>query len=157
MWTSLRQARRSTLTLATLTSLALFGAAPAPAQTAGTGWDLIGAITVTDVERNGTWTLVKDYPPGLTDGATLTVTGYFVPLVAQGYQSQFLLVPDPADCPYCGSGGYGPSLEVHVRRSLPDYPEGTLLTVTGVVELIPGPETYQTLRLRRAEWRAGAG
>lgn len=153
MWRCWTPGQRAILTLVTTTSLAL--AVPVLAQS--TGWDLIGAVGITEIEEDGIWRVEKTYPPGLENGATLTVSGYFVPMMAQGYQTQFLLVPDPADCPFCGTNGYGPTLEVHAATPLPDLPEGATLTVTGTVELVDSPETYQALRLRNADWALGSG
>lgn len=138
--------QRNILTLVTTTSL--IGAACA-LSAQPQNWQLLGAISFEEVEADGQWRVEKEFPDALraaTDG--FTITGYYVPIEAQAYVTQFLLVPDPADCPFCGSNGYGISLEVHMDQPLPDMPEATELTITGVLELIDDPETYQFARLR---------
>ena len=146
--------RRSTLTLVTTTSLAL---AALSSPLAADPWALISSVEIEEIETETEWLVKKSYPDGLEQGATLEVTGFLVPLLAQAYQSQFLIVPDPADCPFCGNGGYGPTLEVHVATPLPDLPEFSELTVTGRIELIDSTDTYQALRLVDADWALKGG
>ncbi len=146
MWTFLKTARRSILTLAITTSLA----APAAAETS---WDLLSKIEITEVITATTFEAHKTYPEELKAQAnSFEITGYFVPVLPQGYQSQFLLVPAPEDCPFCGFGGYGPTLEVHVKRPLPDLPEFSELTVSGRLEFEESTDTYQAVRLVDAVW-----
>ena len=93
----------------------------------------------------------KSIPAALTASAEMfTISGYAVPIEAQAYIGSFLLVPDPANCPFCGNSGYGPSLEVTLKRPLPALAEGTAVNVTGRLEFDLSPETYQTVRLRDA-------
>jgi len=134
--------RASILTLAILTS----GGAAAD------GWDLIGDIGFEETETDGEWRVVKTLPAGLEAalGEAFTITGYYVPIQAQAYVTNFLLVPDPADCPFCGSSGYGITLEVLASEPLPDMPEATEITVTGSLELVEDPHTYQAVRLTGA-------
>lgn len=113
-------------------------------------WDLIRGIEISENETNGTWIVEKSYPAGLQDQAEFSIRGFYVPVQAQGYVTQFLLVPDPDDCPFCGSSGYGISLEVHMRQPVPDMEEGTELAVRGRVDLVESPETYQAIVLRDA-------
>ncbi|MDF0599251.1 hypothetical protein P1J78_00770 [Psychromarinibacter sp. C21-152] len=112
---------------------------------AGDGWDLLGAIEIRETEHNGRWAVEKTFPEALRaakDG--FRITGYYVPVQAQAYVRSFLLVPDPADCPFCGGGGYGPTLEVQMRKAMPDIAEGTQITVEGTLRLIDSDETYQS-------------
>ncbi len=134
-------------TLATLTSAALL---TGPAAADPQGWDLLQAITFEEVETDTEWKVLKTFPEGLRNGAEFTVTGYYVPVEAQAYVTQFLIVPDPADCPFCGSNGYGISLEVLAADPMPDLPEASEVTVTGTLELIEDTETYQFARLTEA-------
>ncbi|KAA9005279.1 DUF3299 domain-containing protein [Histidinibacterium aquaticum] len=145
-WTSRsrfsRTALWSILTLATLTS------APALAV----GWEEIAGVGYTEVVEGDDWSVEKEYPEALAAaaGQEITISGFYVPIEAQAYVTNFLLVPDPADCPFCGSSGYGISLEVHAAEPMPDLPEATELTLTGTVELVDDPYTYQALRLVEA-------
>lgn len=138
--------RHSIRTLVTLTSLAL--AAP---LSAGESWNLLGQIDLAEEEKDGEWRVVKTIPPSLRQAAEdFTITGYAVPIEAQPYIQSFILVQDPADCPFCGSSGYGPVLEVWLKHELPALAEATEVTVTGVLEFDMSPETYQTVRLKDA-------
>ncbi|WP_425049922.1 hypothetical protein [Psychromarinibacter sp. S121] len=130
------------LTLAT-------GSRPSAAEPAG--WGLLGAIEIREVEKDGRWAVEKTYPDALRAAANdFSVTGYYVPVEAQAYVRSFLLVPDPADCPFCGTNGYGPTLEVHMRKPLPDMPEGTEITVRGTLRLLDSDETYQSVIMTEA-------
>lgn len=138
--------RSSILTLAILTSLATW---PALAETEG--WDLISEIEITETETSGHWSVQKTIPPALQAASdAFTISGYAVPIEAQAYIGSFLLVQDPADCPFCGNSGYGPSLEVTLKRPLAALDEGTAVTVIGQLEFDMSPDTYQTVRLREA-------
>ena len=134
--------RPSIPALAILTSLA----APAAAD-----WDLLAAIEIEEVLEGERWEAHKSYPDALLAALEgFEITGHVVPVTAQAELELFLLVPDPADCPFCGSGdGYGPSLEVTMRRPL-DAAEGERVTLRGDLELVADPETWQAVRLTDA-------
>ena len=141
--------RPSIPTLAILTSLA---AAPAAAD-----WDLLAAIEVEEVQVEDRWEARKTYPAALLKAAEdFEITGHVVPVVAQAELELFLLVPDPDDCPFCGSAGYGPSLEVTMRRPL-DAAEGDEVTLRGALEIVADPETWQAVRLTDAVRTAKPG
>ncbi|MEM8958686.1 MAG: hypothetical protein AAGC86_12825 [Pseudomonadota bacterium] len=138
--------RSSILTLATLTSLSVF-----PVWAEPDNWDLLAGIEITETEEAGQWQVEKTIPPALSASAdAFTISGYAVPIEAQAYIGSFLLVPDPDNCPFCGNSGYGPSLEVTLKRPLLALAEGTAVSVTGRLEFDLSPETYQTVRLRDA-------
>ncbi len=112
------------------------------------GWALLAGATLAEEGS----AVAKTFPPALIAAAEqFEISGYVVPLVAEPYLKTFLLVPDPADCPFCGGGGYGPSLEVEMKRALPDVPEGTYVVLNGRLELDRSPETYDLFRLIDAE------
>ncbi len=112
------------------------------------GWDLLGQITLEEVETNGRWAVRKTFPPELEAQAQgFRITGYYVPIEAQAYVTSFILVPDPADCPFCGNGGYGPTLEVAMSRPVPDLPEGSEVTVEGRLNFDTSDETYRSVFL----------
>jgi len=125
----------------------------AAAQSTDPSWELLSEIEIKETINGDMWSAEKTYPDDLTTEEPFTITGYYVPLMAQAYQSQILLVPDPADCPFCGTNSYGPTLEVRLDRPLPDLPQFTLLTVTGQLEKIEDPETWQAIRLVGADWQ----
>ncbi|WP_305968267.1 MULTISPECIES: hypothetical protein [unclassified Mameliella] len=118
----------------------------APCTAEANPWDLISAIEYEETETETSWSVAKTIPDALRARAQdFEVTGYYVPVEAQAYVSTFLLVPDPADCPFCGQNGYGPSLEVSMKRPMPDVPEATKVTVRGTLNFDDSPETYRAV------------
>ena len=113
-------------------------------------WDLLAAIEVEEVQVEDRWEARKSYPDALlAEAEGFEITGHVVPVTPQAELELFLLVPDPDDCPFCGSTGYGPSLEVEMRRAL-DADEGERVTLRGRLELVEDPETWQAVRLTDA-------
>lgn len=97
------------------------------------------------------FTWKKTYPASLEDGMPLTVRGFVVPTQAQAYFDTFLLVNDPQDCPFCGNGeGYGPVLEVILKRKIPETGEFAQITVEGQLEYVGDKYTSQLFRLKNA-------
>lgn len=134
--------RRAILTLATLTSLAL----PAVADEAA--WALLGTVVHEESEAGGVWQVEKTFPAALVKAApAFQIEGYVSAGPAEARIRTFMLVADPASCPFCGDGGYGPALEVHMARPLPDGSDGDRVRLAGRLELISDPETYQAYRL----------
>jgi len=136
--------------LVTLTSLAGLGpGAAAATPPAVDPWGLIAGVEYSEVINGDDWRVEKTLPAPLVAAAEapFTVTGYYVPIEAQAYVTNYLLVPDPANCPFCGSSGIGVLLEVFAADPMPDLPEGTELTVTGTLELVDDPYTYQAVKL----------
>ncbi|GFE65825.1 hypothetical protein [Litoreibacter roseus] len=127
--------------------------ASATADEAGwAAWDLLRQIEVKEVETPTSWHAEKTFPEELLRSTeNFRITGYYMPVQAQAYVTQFLLVEDPADCPFCGTGGYGPTLEVELVTPLPDMAPGTEITVAGTLDLVEDPETFQTVRLIAAQ------
>jgi len=112
------------------------------------GWELLSSVRISEEGSGLNWRAVKVFPEAVraaTDG--FEITGYAIPIVPEAYVETFLLVADPADCPFCGNSGYGPVLEVHLKRPLGDLVEFDEITVTGQLELIDDPETFQAFRL----------
>ncbi|MBT54554.1 MAG: hypothetical protein CMF72_14305 [Mameliella sp.] len=127
----------------TLPLIALLATAP-PAL--ANPWNLIEAIEYKETETETSWSVAKIIPDDLRAMAdSFEITGYYVPVEAQAYVSSFLLVPDPADCPFCGENGYGPSLEVKMKRAVPDMPEATKITLRGTLHIDNSPETYRAV------------
>ncbi|KAJ55545.1 hypothetical protein ACMU_12695 [Actibacterium mucosum KCTC 23349] len=119
------------------------------AQDLPPGWHLLREVQVTEYQdTNGDWLVAKEFPEALRERADdFQITGFYSPFMAEAYVQQFMLLPEDSDCPFCGASGYGVMLEVHMRHPLPDIAEGTLLTLTGRLELMDDPGTYQTARL----------
>ncbi len=116
-------------------------------------WDLIEAIEIDEKIKGDSYVVTKSYPDDLIAMArsgSFEVEGYFVPVMAQGSVRQFLMVRDPAECPFCGSSGYGLALEVITKRPVPDMGEFERITVRGTLELVDDPETWQAVILKNA-------
>ena len=113
------------------------------------GWSLLAAVEIEEVIEGESYQAIKTYPAALlkvTDG--FEITGYVVPLAAEPYMPPFMLVEDPANCPFCGSSaGYGPILEVRLKRPIAEMTEFSEVRVRGRIELIVDPKTYQSYRL----------
>ena len=136
------------LTLVTSTSATCLPAA-APADAAA--WRLLGTVQIEEHVDGDLWRVDKTFPEPLRAAAEgFTITGYYIPIVAEPYVSQFVLVEDPANCPFCGVGGYGPVLEVHLDRPMPDLPEFTPVTLRGDLQFVEDDDTLQLYRLRDA-------
>ena len=143
---------RSKSFLSVLTSILMLGTTTDRASAEPASWELISKIEITEIEKTDRWEVTKTYPAELRDMAdSFRIRGYYVPVKALAFVQSFLLVADPADCPFCGNGGYGLSLEVHVRKAMPDLPEGTDITVEGRLELLDSDDTYQAVILRDAQ------
>jgi len=129
----------SILTLVTLTE----------ARAGEDPWTLIAGVEYREIIEGNDWRVEKTLPPPLLEAAKrpFTVSGYYVPIEAQAYVTNFLLVPDPENCPFCGSSGIGILLEVFASEPMPDLPEGTEVTLTGTLEIVDDPFTYQAVKL----------
>ena len=136
MWKLLTRA--SILTLATATSL---GATPE-------AWTLLNSVEIREVEDEaGVWHVEKEFPPALLAAEEdFLITGHLVRITAEPRLTEFLLVPNPSECPFC-SGGYGPTLEVALRRPADDIADGTEISLIGTLDLIEDSTTYQAARL----------
>ncbi|GAA4224991.1 hypothetical protein GGQ68_001819 [Sagittula marina] len=115
-------------------------------------WELITGIEYAETETETEWKVEKTIPEALRAQAeAFEITGFYVPVEAQPYVSQFLIVPDPEDCPFCGSNGYGPTLEVHLSEPMEDIPEATEVKVRGTLNFDESTETYRAVFLTDAE------
>ena len=145
------------LTLVTLTSVAAaswaFEEVTSPLSIAESpGWDLLTSVEIEEIGQDDTWSVRKTFPPELVAAAPdFRIEGYLVPIFAEPEISNFILVQDPQDCPFCGSSGYGPVLEVVMKRALPDMPQFTILALKGTLELVEDPATTQAYRLVDAQ------
>ncbi len=117
------------------------------------GWALLDQIGMTERETEaGDWLVEKTFPPELVAAATrpFAITGYIVPVTAEPMQTHILLVRNTEDCPFCGSSGYAPVLEVALAEPIRDITEFDAVTVTGTLTLVHDPETMQTAILTDA-------
>ncbi len=149
MWTLKRPARPGIPTLAITTSLWAAFAGPGTALTdIEAQWRLLAEVEIEEHVEDGIWTAEKRFPDALLAAREgFEIEGYLVPITPEAFIETFLLVEDPADCPFCGSSGYGPALEVELRHPLRDLPEFSRIRVRGELQTIEDPETYQALRL----------
>lgn len=117
-----------------------------------TGWDLLNSVEINEVETDTEWRAEKTFPPALRAATSgFMIEGFYVPIEPQGYVQNFLLIRDPDECPFCGTGGgYGPSLEVSMKRPMQDLPPYAPVTLKGELELIDDPDTYMAFRLTDA-------
>lgn len=123
-----------------------------PCQSLAEGsWDLLATATFTETIDGNHWEVKKTFPKPLRAAAkNFEIKGFFVPVIAQGAITEFLLVEDPDDCPFCGNGGYGPVLEVKTTRPMPDLPEFAEITLRGLLKFNESSETMQMFRLEEA-------
>lgn len=148
LWTT---TQTTTRTLAIITSLTLGWIAPQAAlgSSPEVAWNQF-AQAMSVEQSDFTWK--KEYPPSLQDGMTVKVTGYVVPVEAQPFFMSFLLVDDPQNCPFCGSGeGYGPVLEVQLKRPIAETPEFAQVTVEGTLRFVEDEYSSQLFRLVDAQ------
>lgn len=112
------------------------------------GWTLLRLAQIDEEGEGDAWRAVKIFPEPLRAAAQdFEITGFIVPILAEPELTHFLLVEQPEDCPFCGSAGYAPTLEVTMARALPDLPEFTQITLRGTLEFIEDPQTFQLYRL----------
>ena len=133
---------------ATLVILISFGFAASAADQ--DGWGLLRQVKITEViDENNRWRADKEFPKALRKAAdNFVIAGFYVPIIAQSYVTSFLLVADPADCPFCGFDSYGPTLEITMKSPMPDLQEFTQIAIQGQLEFIEDPDTYMAYRLR---------
>ncbi|MEM6896058.1 MAG: hypothetical protein AAF576_01685 [Pseudomonadota bacterium] len=131
------------LTLGTATSVA------AELFDTDAAWNLLNTATVSERLKDGRWEAVKRFPDPLRDAAeSFVVEGFVIPILPEPELSTFMMVQDPNNCPFCGTGsGYAPVLEVMLSHAIPSVPEFSRMRVTGELELIDDPDTYQMFRL----------
>ncbi|MEM6464860.1 MAG: hypothetical protein AAF724_23415, partial [Pseudomonadota bacterium] len=91
-----------------------------------TPWQLLASIETYDISDDIVPNMIKTFPPDLRAAADgFAIEGYLMRFAAEPYLQEFLLLPDPPECPYCGGAGYGPFLEVIMREPLDDLPNYT--------------------------------
>lgn len=129
----------------TAVSLALTPlAAPALAET--DGWHILGQIEVTEVETAENWSVVKRFPAQIEGGdPDFEITGYLVPVGWEAETRDFMLVSDLGQCPFCGSGDHGTSIEVRLADPLPVTDEGRRATLRGALHPVRDAGTMQAV------------
>jgi len=145
--------QRSLKTLALIATLSLATKLSADIFDPDAAWNLLNTATVSEKIENDRWMAVKVFPNDLRAAVEdFEVEGYVVPILVEPTISTFILVQDPENCPFCGTGSvYGPVLEVLLARPMPSVPEFSRIKVSGTLELIDDPDTYQMFRLIAAK------
>jgi len=132
----------------TTNCLALLASVAVASEEGVANWSLLELASVREVTDGAEWRAEKTFPDELRAAAQgFEISGYYVPVVAEAYVQTFLLVPDPANCPFCGDGGYGPVLEVTTHRPVPDMLEFAPVTLEGTLEFNEATDTFQMFRL----------
>ncbi|MEM0976889.1 MAG: hypothetical protein AAGJ34_05090 [Pseudomonadota bacterium] len=133
-------------------TLTFFGQRPAPLGHTTAPWQLIASIEVRDTSDGIIPHMIKVFPDDVRDAAEdFVIEGYLMRFVAEPALSEFLILPDPPTCPFCGGSGYGPYLEVQMKEPLDDLPDYTKLRIRGQLELIDDPTVYDAVRLIKGE------
>ncbi|MBM7067735.1 hypothetical protein [Actibacterium sp. 188UL27-1] len=134
--------------LTQLLILTLVTATSAAALEDPDAWSLLRLAEIREEGLDEDWRAIKHFPDELRAAAdAFEVDGFVVPILPEPYLKQFLLVEQPDNCPFCGNSGYGPVIEVEMKRPLPDLPEFTRVIISGRLELNEDPETFQMFRL----------
>ena len=113
-------------------------------------WALLESIEVAEEGYGEDWKAVKYFPPEVLAAAEdFEIAGYLVPVYAEAELKHLVLVPWPTNCPFCGTAGagYGPLIEVTLKRGITGVAEGSLLRVRGKLEFIESPDTLQAYKL----------
>ncbi len=135
--------RATILTLGIITS-----AYATSALASDDAWDILASVEIEEVIEGDNYAAIKTFPPDLIARKDdFEISGFVVPITSEPYIQTFILVEDPANCPFCGGSGYGPVLEVKLKRPIGTLTEFTELTVEGRLELIEDPETFQSYRM----------
>ncbi|MEO0484445.1 MAG: hypothetical protein AAF092_00890 [Pseudomonadota bacterium] len=143
--------RTATSTLAL--SLATLGTSSvAELTTAPDAWELLSQIEITETITDTSYRADKVFPEALTDAAAgFTIIGYAVPYAMPGQAVDTLMVvADMGDCPFCGASDHAGSLEVRLATPITGLEDGARIALTGDLELITDPETWQSAILRNA-------
>lgn len=133
-----------------LIPLALLPALPAIAETeADIGWHLLGQIELDEVITENSYAVHKTFPSEIAGGdPEFEVSGYLVPTDWAG--REFLLVSDLSQCPYCGTGDHGLTVNVTMADAAPEIEEGQRVVLRGALFPVHDPETFQAVILRDA-------
>ena len=111
-------------------------------------WELLASIQIEDTSDDILPHMIKTFPKPVRDAAEeFVIEGYLIRFVAEPYLQEFMIVPDPPECPFCGGAGYGPYLEVNTRQPLDDLPDYTKLSLIGQLEFIEDPTVYDAVKL----------
>ena len=140
------------MTAAVALAAAAFVLVPPQAATSPDPWAILADVTIEEEVTLEEWKAVKTFSDELEqrDGTRFQISGYGIPIDLEATITSFILVSDPQDCPFCGSSGYGPVLEVLLSRGIPEMPEFAELTVEGTLVLNRDTDTYQMYRLEDA-------
>jgi hypothetical protein len=136
------QMRRAALSTTALSALI---AAPALAETPD-AWHLLSQIETVEHETETSWHVTKRYPAEIADGADdFEISGYLVPVGWEAETRDWMLVSDLGQCPFCGSGDHGTSIEVRLADPMPVTEESQRMTLRGALHLVRDPGTMQAV------------
>lgn len=113
---------------------------------------LLSQATIEEQISGDLWRAEKTIPQNLRTAADtpFEISGIYVPIQAEPFITQFLLVESAQNCPFCGTDGSGPVVEVHLKGSTADMPEFTEVTLIGDLTFVEDPETLQLFILKNA-------
>ena len=134
-----------------LIPLVALPAAPAMADTdtTETAWHILNQITFDERATETSYSVHKTFPAEIEGGdPAFEVSGYAVPMDAEG--REFMLVPDIADCPFCGSSDHGVTVNVSMATPQPGLDEGQRIVLRGALVPVHDPETWQSVILTDA-------
>ncbi|PRY95044.1 hypothetical protein BCF33_0656 [Hasllibacter halocynthiae] len=137
--------RRAMIPLAALPAL------PAVAETEGAAdaWHVLDRITFDEVATEDSYAVHKTFPAEIADGApAFEVSGYAVPMDLEG--REFMLVSDLAECPFCGAGDHGVTVNVSMAEPMPGIDASQRVVLRGALIPVHDPETWQSVILTDA-------
>ena len=110
------------------------------------GWHILDQIEVTEVETADSWSVLKRFPAEIEGGVeSFEISGYLIPVGWEAETRDFMLVSDLGQCPFCGSGGHGTSIEVRLADPLPVTDEAKHATLRGMLQLVRDETTMQAV------------
>ena len=145
--------KKSTVSIAALSTPFLMTAGVVWAEGSDTPWDLLAAIEVEEIVTDTSYEVRKVFPAAVENGIEqFDITGYVVPLYGDenGNITDLILVSDMGFCPFCGSPEHGTNLQVTMAEPLVGFEEGARITLRGALEPVTDAETWQTTILTGA-------
>lgn len=114
-------------------------------------WALLSGVAIDEKIDGDSYTVTKVFPAEIENGIKdFFITGYAVPLTPGERVSELMLVSDMGNCPFCGSGDHGVSLQVELDEPIIGLEEGTRISLRGALEPVHDTETWQSTILRAA-------
>ena len=128
-----------------------FGTAASAAMAGDDPWALLSGVLIDEKIDGDTYTVTKTFPAAIENGIDdFFITGYAMPLTPGERITELVLVSDMGNCPFCGGGDHGVTLQVELDEPIIGLEEGTRLSLRGALEPVLDPETWQSTILRGA-------